>query len=511
MNGFAGLVRAELTKFRSVRGWVVGCGVAAALMVLFALLAGGGTRATSGPPGGGGPPRGPDGTPVVDGFTLVRQPLAGDGTLTVRVTSLSGTAPEAPPGRTAPEAPPGNTAPEAPPGRTAPEPGSAAPEPWAKAGLMVKAGTTPGSPYAAVMLTGSHGVRMQHDFVHDVAGPTDARWLRLVRTGGTVTGYASADGTTWTTVGTAALPAGEVSAGIFVATPPHEEYDQFLGGTSSSGASVVATGTFDNLTATGTRPGADWDTVVVGDDPAHDRPDLGASRVGDTFRVRGSGDIAPAPGGAGPKLEQTLVGAFAALTVLAVLGVLFVTTEYRRGMIRTTFAATPGRTRVLAAKAVVVGALTFGLGLVASAAALLLGTAARGGIGYPVTAGTQVRIVVGTAALLAVAAVFAVAVGTILRRGAGAVAAVVVLVTLPYILSVAAVLPAVPAQWVLRLTPAAAFAVQQTVPVWPQVHQAYTPAFGFFPLPPWGGFAVLCGWTAAALAIAAVLLRRRDA
>ncbi|MDG4825916.1 ABC transporter permease subunit [Asanoa sp. WMMD1127] len=492
MSGFGWLVRAELTKFRSVRGWLVGCGVAVVLMVFFAMLAGAGTSDTGGPRGGGEPPKGPDGTPVIDGPTLFAQGLAGDGTLTVRVASLTGSGLSLPgPDGAAPPASPG-----------------AAAEPWAKAGLIVKSGTAPGSPYAAVMVTGAHGVRLQHDFVHDLAGPRDARWLRLVRAGGTVTAYASVDGSAWTRVGSAAVPTGAATAGIFVATPPHEEFDQFLGGTSSIGGKVIATGTFDNLTVAGA--GGDWRTLTLGDD--RDDPDgLGSSRSGDTVTVNAAGDVAPAGGGAGPKLEQTLVGGFAALTVLAVLGVLFVTTEYRRGLVRTTFATTPGRVRVLAAKAVVLGGITFAVGLVATTAALFVGSAFRGGDHYPVGWATQLRLVAGTAALLAVAAVFALAIGTILRRGAGAVAAVVVLTTLPYILSVAAVLPVVPAQWVLRLTPAAAFAIQQTVPVWPQVHQAYTPAFGYFPLPLWGGFAVLCGWTAAALALAAVLLRRRDA
>ena len=83
-----------MTKFRTVRGWLVGCGIAAVLMVAFAVLAAAGTDARVGGPGGprGGPPVGPDGTAVLDGFTLVAQPLAGDGTLTVRVASLTGTA-----------------------------------------------------------------------------------------------------------------------------------------------------------------------------------------------------------------------------------------------------------------------------------------------------------------------------------------------------------------------------------------------------------------------------------
>ena len=38
-----------------------------------------------------------------------------------------------------------------------------------------------------------------------------------------------------------------------------------------------------------------------------------------------------------------------------------------------------------------------------------------------------------------------------------------------------------------------------------------TPATGYFPLAPWAGFAVLCAWTALALALAAFLLSRRDA
>jgi uncharacterized membrane protein len=46
---------------------------------------------------------------------------------------------------------------------------------------------------------------------------------------------------------------------------------------------------------------------------------------------------------------------------------------------------------------------------------------------------------------------------------------------------------------------------------YPQVADAYTPQYGYYPLPPWAGFAVLCAWTAAALLTAGYLLRRRDA
>jgi len=117
----------------------------------------------------------------------------------------------------------------------------------------------------------------------------------------------------------------------------------------------------------------------------------------------------------------------------------------------------------------------------------------------------------GTAALFAVAAVLALAVGATLRRSAAAVTAVIVAIVLPYVLAVASVLPAGVSAWLLRLTPAAAFAIQQTLPHYPQVSSAYTPANGYYPLAPWAGFAVLCAWTAAALALAAFLLHRRDA
>ena len=122
-------------------------------------------------------PVGPDGQEVTDSFTFVHQPLTGDGSITARVAALTGTLPAA--GLAAAGA-----------GRW-PAGGRGAPGlvPWAKAGLIIKDGTRPGSAYAAVMLTGAHGVRMQHDFtsrppVRPAPAPAP-RWLRLTRTGDT--------------------------------------------------------------------------------------------------------------------------------------------------------------------------------------------------------------------------------------------------------------------------------------------------------------------------------------
>jgi ABC-type transport system involved in multi-copper enzyme maturation permease subunit len=234
--------------------------------------------------------------------------------------------------------------------------------------------------------------------------------------------------------------------------------------------------------------------------------------------VTGTGDIVPVVPGSGAggsiaTISDHLLGVFAGLVVLVVIATLFVTAEYRRGLIRATLAATPHRGRVLAAKAVVIGGVTFLIGLVASTVAVTVGVRLsrdQGQYVLPVPALTEARVIVGTAALLAVAAVLALALGTLLRRSAAAVAAVIVGIVLPYILGTAQVLPLAAAEWLLRVTPAAGFAIQQSIPRYPQVTAAYTPP-AYLPLSPWAGFAVLCGYAAVGTAIAYVLLRRRDA
>ena len=67
-------------------------------------------------------------------------------------------------------------------------------------------------------------------------------------------------------------------------------------------------------------------------------------------------------------------------------------------------------------------------------------------------------------------------------------------------------------EWLLRITPAAGFSVQQAVPQFSQVAGAsYTPNWGYYPLAPWAGLAVECAWAAAGLTLAFYLLRKRDA
>jgi hypothetical protein len=221
-DSFWYLVHAEWTKFRTVRGWVIAAGVTIVAIAAGAFLgadvsggcttghgtiSGTSSETSSGTSGGTSAaacpaqPTGPGGEPVQDVFFFAHQPVTGNGTITVQLTSLTGQV-SVGPNQTTPGL-----------------------QPWSKAGIIIKQNTSPGSAYAAMMVTGSNGVRMQWDYVDDTPGlagrvsASSPRWLRLVRDGGTITGYDSADGTHWTPVGTVTLEGltSTVQAGLFAA------------------------------------------------------------------------------------------------------------------------------------------------------------------------------------------------------------------------------------------------------------------------------------------------------
>jgi len=381
----------------------------------------------------------------------VHQPLDGNGSITARVTALTGRIPDF--------SGSGGTA-----GGTQLRSGLV---PWAKAGIIIKASTRPGSAYAAMMITGGHGVRMQYDYTGDVPGAAGAvsaaspRWLRLTRSGDVIAGYDSADGAHWTKVAAVTLAGLPSSAqgGLFAASPPYVQTS--VGELSVDSGLTQAAGAFDHIGLRGAWPDSAWtgDAIGAPGGPAAGSPG-GFTEAAGRLTVSGTGDIAPSVSGAsglGVTIAQTLIGVFAGLIAVAVVGAMFITAEYRRGLIRVTFAAAPRRGRVLAAKAVVIAAVTFAAGLVSAAA-------------------------------------------------------VIVVIVLPYLLTVTTpLLPAGPTDWLARVTPAAAFAVQHTLIQYPQVSNVYAPSAGYWPLPPWAGFAVLCAWAAVALGLAAYLLNRRDA
>jgi ABC-type transport system involved in multi-copper enzyme maturation permease subunit len=524
-DGFVPMLHAEWTKFRTVRGWVIGAVIAGLVIVLFAYLAtfrhvAGTTCPGSPPPSASSTPClrvvqphipiGPGGGAVTDTYYLVHRTLDGDGSITVRVGALSGRI------QTGSGAVVSAGDLVGAPGRV---------QPWAKAGLIVTATTRPGSRYAAIMLTGGHGVRMQYDYTHDIAAPgapvRAPRWLRLTRSGDTLTSFQSADGIGWTRVGAvhlAGLPKA-VQAGLFVTSPQAvaDSSQQYFGGQGGVNLqSTAATAGFDGLGLRGSWQTGGWRGRQVGANPQLPTlSSVGYQRTGAGFRISGSGDIAPAVGIPIAHTDQTaLTGVFLGLIVAIVLGTMFITAEYRRGLIETTLTASPRRGRMLAAKALVIAVVTFVAGAVACAVAVTLGNhilRSNGNFVYPTGTATELRVILGTAALMALVAVLALALGTALRRSAAAVTAAIILVVLPYVLAVASALPASVAEWLLRLTPAAAFAVQQTLPAYHQVNYLYTPAGGFYPLAPGVGLAVLFAYALAALALAHRLLRTRDA
>ena len=293
-------------------------------------------------------PHGPGGEVVTDSFYFVHQPLTGNGSITARVTSLTGEHANITGGPV-----------QVGSGRSL-VPGLA---PWSKAGIIIKQSTHQGSAYAAMMVTGSNGVRMQYNYTGDTAGlpgkvsAAHPRWLRLTRSGDTITGYDSADGTHWTRVGTAqlaGLPA-TVQVGMFATSPGYTVTQNSFGGHSNNGGPSQATGVFDHVSLTGAAAAAARGPAprsAAADRSARGRPATqrraGSARRGGTFTLTGSGDIAPVTPGPGSGLptvtiEQSLAGAFLGLIAIVVVAAMFFTAEYRRGLIRTTLAATPRR------------------------------------------------------------------------------------------------------------------------------------------------------------------------
>jgi ABC-type transport system involved in multi-copper enzyme maturation permease subunit len=501
-------VAAEWLKFRTVRGWLVGLVVAAGLMVTFTFVVANGhhqdTCTGIGVCEAGHPyvPTGPDGQAVADSYQYYAQTLTGDDTLTARLDALTGLVSTGP----ADQAP---TLANSRPALAA----------WAKAGLLITPTTKPGSVYAAVMTTGGHGDRFQHNYTNDQPGLSGAvtadtpRWLRLRRSGDMITGYDSADGTSWHRIGSTRLSnlPSTVTVGLFVTSPM-----------TAQQIATQATAQFDDIALTGSTNGT-WQPHSIGMSPQDAYPVLGtgsAQASGTTVTMTGSGDLAvavPTQSGGDTVADTLLFGLVVALIVLIVIATGFVISEYRRGLIRVTLAATPQRGIVLVAKALVIGAVAFVVGAVTATVALPIGRHVMAGNGnylFPSSTATVVRVVVGTGLLLALAAIGAVALAAIVRRAAAAVSIGILVFVLPMLLGPGVLGPSLSggaASWLYRASPAAGLSVFDTLPRTTLVDYPFTLANGYYPLAPWAGLGVLAVWAGAALALAAYRWRRRDA
>ena len=123
-------------------------------------------------------------------------------------------------------------------------------------------------------------------------------------------------------------------------------------------------------------------------------------------------------------IPATQLGYGLGMAVVMVMATLAVTSEYSVGLIKSTFLAVPNRTAALLAKAVVV-ALAAGLvGLLAAFGGWAAGLVLLPGTDLGLHGVTEWRQVAGVGVIYLVAAVFAVAVGILVRHTAGAVALV---------------------------------------------------------------------------------------
>jgi regulation of enolase protein 1 (concanavalin A-like superfamily) len=140
---------------------------------------------------------------TVDQFNYVYQTLTGNASIIARVTSQSLT------------------------------------DTWSKSGVMIKQSTTSGSAYALLAATEGNGITFQASFNTAVAGGPYTfpnAWLKLTRSGSTITAYDSADGVTWNLVGSSTVALTDpVTIGFFVC---------------SHSANNLNTSTFDNVSVT---------------------------------------------------------------------------------------------------------------------------------------------------------------------------------------------------------------------------------------------------------------------
>jgi ABC-type transport system involved in multi-copper enzyme maturation permease subunit len=197
-------------------------------------------------------------------------------------------------------------------------------------------------------------------------------------------------------------------------------------------------------------------------------------------------------------LRANLAGVNFAQLAIGVLGVLVITAEYSTGMIRATFSAVPKRLPVLWGKALVFGAVAFVVSLPAIFIVFFVGQAILSGqhINIGISHPGVLRALFGAALFLTVMGLFGLGLGAIVRNTAGGIAVLAGIVfVLPPILSL---LPTSLNDSISPYLPSNAGGAVWTINPDPNT------------LAPWTGLALFAGYAALSLAVAAVLMNRRD-
>jgi ABC-2 type transport system permease protein len=199
-------------------------------------------------------------------------------------------------------------------------------------------------------------------------------------------------------------------------------------------------------------------------------------------------------------LDIGLFGARLGQLAIGVLGVLMISSEYSTGMIRASLGAVPKRLPVIWGKIGVFAAVTFVLMLPAVLIAFFGSQAILNDHNHilqiPFSHPGVARSIIGAALYLTAVGVFAFSMGAITRNTAGGIAAfAAIFFVIPPLMNV------LPTNWnneISKYLPSNAGA------------DVFALTHGPNDLGPWTGFALFCAYTAAAVAIAAILLVRRD-
>lgn len=206
--------------------------------------------------------------------------------------------------------------------------------------------------------------------------------------------------------------------------------------------------------------------------------------------------------------KLSLAGILLGQAIVAVMAVQTVSGEYGTGMIRTSFAAMPRRTTVLAAKSVLLAGVVLVVGTLAVLGSLLAGrlllpgngfTSAHGYPPLSLTDTSTLRAAGGSVLYLVLIALLSVGIATIVRESATAIGVVLGLLYVFPVLTAAVTDP----HWVRHL--------KQIGPMNAGLAIQATTDLSSLPIGPWAGLGVLAAWAAAALVAGGLLLRLRDA
>ncbi len=198
-------------------------------------------------------------------------------------------------------------------------------------------------------------------------------------------------------------------------------------------------------------------------------------------------------------LDIALAGVNLSQLAIGILGILVITGEYSTGMIRASFTAVPKRLPVLWAKLGVYAVVTFVLMVPSVVIAFFASQAilSRHNIlQISFSHAGVTRTVLGGAVYLALLALFTLGIGAILRNTAGGIAAFVgIFFVIPPLLNV------LPTSWQNDISPYLPDAAGRSI---------FSLTHGAHSLAPGPGLALFAGYCVLAIAIAAVLLVRRD-